>query len=435
MGDVNRSYFELLFFAVFLCHINFGAKTYVLLSEDDIKQSHSTFFSQLEARGHNLTISHVYDEESRLGRFGEFLYDNLIIFAPSAEEFGENINVDTIVEFIDSGRNALIVVDEKVAEPLRDLSNECGIDFDEEETQVLDHVKYDKSSLNEDHTRIVIENLAVDAKIFLGKGLSAPILFRGIGHASGAESRLLTKILTGSETTFSHVPGEPIEEYPQTVGSDTLLVTAIQARNNARVVFSGSLDMFSNKYFSIPVTLGDKTYKKSGNEDFCRELSIWNFQERGLLRASGLKHRKQNSKVWNPTDYRIKDDIEFSIVVEEYDGSKNKWVPFNTNDLQLEFRMIDPYIRTTLKHKGKGLYKTKFTIPDVYGVFKFQIGYHKLGYSNLDVEKQISVHPFRHNEFERFINVAFPYYASCFANFVAFFLLGIVFLYGHDKRK
>lgn len=439
MGNASRLSLGLLIYALCLYHVNAGPKTYVIVSSDDIKQSHSTFFSQLEARGHELTISHVYDDESRLGKFGEFSYDNLIIFAPNVEDFGDNINVDTIVEFIDSGRNALIVGDENVTEPLRDIVNECGIDFDEEETQVIDHMSYDRSSQNEYHTRIAVENPAVDSAIYLGKGLSAPILFRGIGHATGKESRLITPILTGSQTTYSHVPGEPVDDYPQTVGSDTLLVTAVQARNNARVVIAGSLDMFSNEYFMASVTIGsgdnEKKYPRSGNQEFCRELSIWNFQERGLLRASKLQHKKKGSKESNPSSYRVKDEIEFSIVIEEYDGSQQKWVPYVTKDLQLEFRMLDPYIRTKLKHKGGGLYTKKFMVPDVYGVFKFQIGYHKLGYGNLDIEQQVSVLPYRHNQFERFINVAYPYYASCFGNFVAFFLLGIVFLYGDHSKK
>lgn len=178
-----------------------------------------------------------------------------------------------------------------------------------------------------------------------------------------------------------------------------------------------------------------KKYPRSGNEDFCRELSIWNFQERGLLRASKLVHKKKGSTESNPSSYRVKDELEFSIVIEEYDGSQQKWVPYKTKDLQLEFRMLDPYIRTNLKHKGKGRYSTKFMVPDVYGVFKFQIKYHKLGYGNLDIEHQVSVLPYRHNQFERFIKVAYPYYASCFANFAAFFLFGIVFLYGDYSKK
>ncbi|CAF5151054.1 unnamed protein product, partial [Rotaria socialis] len=37
--------------------------------------------------------------------------------------------------------------------------------------------------------------------------------------------------------------------YPATVGKRTLLISVLQARNNARVGFVGSLDFFSNDFF------------------------------------------------------------------------------------------------------------------------------------------------------------------------------------------
>lgn len=37
------------------------------------------------------------------------------------------------------------------------------------------------------------------------------------------------------------------------VGTNTLLIAALQARNNARVVFVGSLDFFSDQFFQASV--------------------------------------------------------------------------------------------------------------------------------------------------------------------------------------
>jgi oligosaccharyltransferase complex subunit beta len=239
----------------------------------------------------------------------------------------------------------------------------------------------------------------------------------------------------GTETTYSADPRERVREYPQSAGKDTLLVTAIQARNNARVVFSGSLDLFSNKLFNAAVQQsgdGSKKHDRSGNEDFCRELSLWAFQQRGLLRASSLTHNLVGSTNRNPQAYRVKDNIQFSVLLEQYDGASGKWVPFTNNDVQLEFVMIDPYVRLNLRHDGKGRYSLDFQVPDVYGVFKFRLQYHKVGWSNLDLEQQVSVHPFRHNEFERFIDVAYPYYLSTICNLVAFFIFGFVFLYNRS---
>ena len=42
-------------------------------------------------------------------------------------------------------------------------------------------------------------------------------------------------------------------QFPHAVGKNTLLVAALQARNNARVAFFGSLDFFSDKFFTSAV--------------------------------------------------------------------------------------------------------------------------------------------------------------------------------------
>ena len=42
-------------------------------------------------------------------------------------------------------------------------------------------------------------------------------------------------------------------QYPHAVGKNTALIAALQARNNARVVFSGSLYFFSDEAFTSPV--------------------------------------------------------------------------------------------------------------------------------------------------------------------------------------
>lgn len=42
---------------------------------------------------------------------------------------------------------------------------------------------------------------------------------------------------------------------------------------------------------------------------------------------------------------------EYSIVIEQL--SDGRWVPFDGDDIQLEFVRIDPFVRTFLKKKGK----------------------------------------------------------------------------------
>ena len=81
----------------------------------------------------------------------------------------------------------------------------------------------------------------------------------------------------------------------------------------------------------------------------------------------------------------------------------------------------------------QGRFFTRFKIPDVYGVFKFVIDYKRLGLTHLELSQQISVRHFMHNEFERFIVAAYPYYASAFSSMIAFLIFSFVFLYHREK--
>ena len=45
------------------------------------------------------------------------------------------------------------------------------------------------------------------------------------------------------------------------------------------------------------------------------------------------------------------------------------------------------------------------------------------------IQTQVPVRPFKHNEYERFLVCAYPYYASALSSMVAFFVLGWFFLY------
>lgn len=68
--------------------------------------------------------------------------------------------------------------------------------------------------------------------------------------------------------------------------------------------------------------------------------------------------------------------------------SNGKWVPFDGDDIQLEFVRIDPFVRTFLKRKG-GKYSVQFKLPDVYGVFQFKVDYNRLGYTHLYSSTQV----------------------------------------------
>ena len=69
-------------------------------------------------------------------------------------------------------------------------------------------------------------------------------------------------------------------------GKGTVLVAGLQARNNARVVFAGSIDMFSDKLFGAQVSSwSGKKAEKSGNQALAVALARWCFKLSGVLRV------------------------------------------------------------------------------------------------------------------------------------------------------
>jgi oligosaccharyltransferase complex subunit beta len=210
-------------------------------------------------------------------------------------------------------------------------------------------------------------------------------------------------------------------------------VSALQARNNARIVFTGSLDFFSDSLFQSGVQKSgtEKKYEKSGNEALAIALSKWVFKEQGVLRVGRVRHHKVG-ETSPPEAYTVMDNVIYSIEVEKYDSGK--WVPFDANDLQLEFVRIDPFVRTPLKKEGN-TYVAKFTIPDVYGVFQFKLDYNRIGYTYLYSATQVSVRPLEHTQYERFILSAYPYYISSFSMMFGVFIFSFVFLYFKETPK
>lgn len=147
------------------------------------------------------------------------------------------------------------------------------------------------------HSYVVSKNTIPSTRIlgsYAAAAESAPgVLFHGIGHSIDDKSVLAVKVLSGGPAAYSASPNKPIGDYPESAGQQTLLVSAVQARNNARIVLSGSLDLFSNEFFRATVS-SDGEESGTGNEHFAAELSKWALGERGVLRFSNIVHHKSD---------------------------------------------------------------------------------------------------------------------------------------------
>ncbi|KAL4319002.1 hypothetical protein GQ457_18G015610 [Hibiscus cannabinus] len=401
----------------------------VLLDDFAIKSSHSSYFNSLKSRGFDLDFKLADDPKIALQRYGQYLYDALILFCPSIERFGGSIDVAAIIDFVDSGHDLVIAADVNASDLIRDVATECGVDFDEDPSaMVIDHTGYSVSETEGDHTLIASDDFIKSDVILGSKKITAPVLFQGIGHSLNPVNSLVLKVLSASPSAYSANPKSKLSTPPSLTGSAISLVSVVQARNNARILISGSLSMFSNRFFRSGVQKAGSTTKheKSGNEQFLTELSKWVFHERGHLKAVNVKHHKVG-ETNEPALYRINDELVYSVEVYEWSGSS--WEPYVADDVQVQFYMMSPYVLKTLSNDKKGLYSASFKVPDVYGVFQFKVEYQKLGYTSLSLAKQIPVRPYRHNEYERFIPTAYPYYGAAFSTMAGFFIFSFVHLY------
>ncbi|CAH1990192.1 unnamed protein product [Acanthoscelides obtectus] len=409
--------------------------TLVLLDNQVIRETHSIFFKSLQERGYTLTFKIADDASLVLSKYGEHLYKHLIIFAPAVEEFGGMLNVETITQFIDDGGNVLIAGSSVTGDVLRELASECGFEVDEEGTYVIDHLNYDVTDQGQ-HTKLVIpSDLLIDAPVIVGtKKNTAPLLYQGTGILADAENPLVLPLLTADSTAYSYNPDQPIKEYPHASGKDTVLIAALQARNNARVVFSGSIAFFSDEYFESAVKKahGGLEAAKSGNQAVATAVSQWVFKEHGQLRVKSVKHHKVG-ETEPPQAYTIMDDVVYTTEIELLENGQ--WKPYTADDVQLEFVRIDPFVRTTMKRKPSGEYEARFKIPDVYGVYQFKVEYDRVGYTRLYNSTLVSVRPLQHTQYERFIVSAYPYYTGAFSMMFGMFVFSFVFLHMKDDEK
>ena len=194
---------------------------------------------------------------------------------------------------------------------------------------VVDHFQYDTQSASEQHDVLLLPQPRPrrdDVKAyFAGDGVLA--LPRAVGHVLGNTGHLLTPILNAPSTAYSYNSKDEAAtlEEPFATGSQLSIVSAMQARNSARLVVLGAAEMLEDSWFDASVKGSEDGAKKqkTSNREFARKLTAWTFKELGVLKVGRLYHylnepvgaqgvRVNDSGVseldLNPSIYRIKNE-------------------------------------------------------------------------------------------------------------------------------
>lgn len=246
--------------------------------------------------------------------------------SPFAPAYSADLSPQSLVAYLSKqGGNVLVASSAAISEFNRDFAREFGLEFQPADAYLIDHQAFAPAldDAARPHTAVVlpckdsfVKNAAVlSASANLNH--CAPVVYRGVAHSvPSPHSPLLVPILHGLRSSYSAEPrvGESPDDspYPDELlaGSKAALVSGFQTLENSRVVFAGSVDLFSDAFFDarVPAKAGASDDVASGNRAFVRDVSQWAFQESGVLRIASATHHRQG-EAEERSVYRIKDDL------------------------------------------------------------------------------------------------------------------------------
>lgn len=386
-----------------------ASKTLVFYDERlDQLDSFSNFLSDLKNREYELdyySANSTLDIELFEGE--NRLYDNLIVLPVKGKHINKLVSDKTLLQFYNDGGNILSVTSPSaVPDSIRLFLNQLGIFPSPKGYELVDNVQ---GSLKIDSSDFRDSRIC-DAKY------GSSITLNGASSALLDNREQIFPILAAPRTSYTKATGKD----SWSVGSQGFLATAFQNLKNARVAWLGSVDF-----------LKDEFYGNNGN--FVQEIAKWVFQEKNVIRSVDASHFHVDGTSYDEVPYKIKDAVIYEVGFSEWNGEQ--WVPFITDDVQFELRMLDPYYRLTLKpgrQKDEIQYYTtgEFRLPDHHGVFTFETDYKRDGFS---FAVQRDVRPIRnlaHSEYTRSGNIsnAAVYLCSIFSVIFAWVIFIIFFI-------
>lgn len=380
---------------------------------------YSKLIDNLKKQSYKLTIKQIDDESIKLYKNDEKLYQNVLIFPTKTRTIGEDITGFKLLEFFNDGGDVFIISNPNgLSESVRTFINQLGIFPSPRNHQLLDHFVYDETKAFETHdvlrlneTNIVDQGAIIKNKVdsFNYKGSSALL----------GNGRLLIPVVQASTTSFVKdlKNDDFVLENSWTVGTQGYLAVGFQGMNNARAFWIGDEDLL--------------------NENFAQDFIKWTFQETGVLKVTSVEHSHLDGRSYEETPYKIKDDVIYKIGVSEWDGSK--WVPFITDDLQVEIKLLDPYHRLDLKpistQDESTIYGVEFKLPDHHGVFSFHTNYRRSGKSFIDEKNTLAIRHLANDEYPRSWDItnSWVYITSAVVVFIAWVFFVVFFIYSTDE--
>ncbi|KAF8898247.1 oligosaccharyl transferase beta subunit [Gymnopilus junonius] len=433
------SFRRVLFLAAGLASL-VGAKSstgnsVLVVVEPKRQDDFSIFYDGLRDQGYELTFRAPKDESPPVIEYDEAKFAHVVILASETKNFAKDITPQSLISLLDLETNLILGLSTKQT-PLASLAPEFSLILPPPGTPLISYFP----KREESPSLIPITPSKYDATEILNKDLP-PVWFSGVPHAFGNNPLLVPILHAPAESFASEVDGGSADALVDAAekggeglwaGSQLGIVTGFQALNGARVTWLGGVDLLTDELAQREVSNG----VKSGNAQFARNVAAWTFKESLVLRIDKIEHHLVNATGPNEV-YTTNDQLVYSIYISKYDPQKATWEPYSgIKDLQLEFTMLDPHIRSSLPPVpgAPGKYSTTFRAPDRHGVFKFVVDWKRKGWTYLHSSTTVPVVPPRHDGYPRFLSAAWPYYAGAISTSMAFFLFSAIWLAGEVQH-
>ncbi|TIC58256.1 Dolichyl-diphosphooligosaccharide-protein glycosyltransferase 48kDa subunit [Wallemia mellicola] len=362
-----------MYFAVLLSLFSYTlAKSKLLIVHDGL----DSFNNLVDVVDYDIDVSHVRDTQLIS------TYDNILLLSNTLA----NIPPFELVDHLEDGGNLLVASDSVDDNQLSILAKQFSIGIDKTPVTTFDGDK--TLSINTPECG------------------SKPVLLSSNSHSFTSKNPLSWTLLQSPPGTLNRN-----------------IISALQTTKNSRIVWSSSLDLFSNDYINDEDVC---------NCQFVKNLVDWTFNKLNNVQVTDITHYRTGEN--ETAEYYYNDEANFEVALSVDDK------PFITDDLQLEFTMLDPYIRATLKPSyttkdGRSMvYKYTFRVPDKHGIFKFVIDYKRKGFSYIHKEMRTTVAPIQHDRHPRFLSHAWPYYTGVFSTIAGFLIFSVLWLNLNDKN-
>mmetsp|Transcript_11081 Transcript_11081/g.33988 ORF Transcript_11081/g.33988 Transcript_11081/m.33988 type:complete len:440 (+) Transcript_11081:167-1486(+) len=395
----------------------------VVLETEEYAQKYMKLIGSLQDDGFSVKVKSASDKSFSIYGDEDFEYAGVVLACPAAKSIGKDLNVENIVKYLEAGNHVFLAAAPRYSDLTEKIAREIGVQIDEKKHMVMDHINFHSGLDDGKHTTVVAGGHAVNKPLTAGEKYDN-VIFRGVGASLLEDNELVEKLLWGSSSSYSAKQNAALP-YTPISGKDLVLAATVQSRVQSRAVYIGSTEVLTDDF---------RSRAGSDTDKFIGRLVSWTFGDRGVLRAENLRHSRLGEDVELDT-YRVKDKLSVRVNIFEWIGSEAAWRPLDESDVQIEFTSLNPYVRARLIADGNGTFSATIPAPDHIGIYKLTVDYYRSGYTPLIASKTLSIRPYLHNEYERFIFRASPFYLACLLNMVGVLLFAFVYLYGRQNSS